>query len=105
MAWSIGANDVATMACTVGSKILTLRMAIVIAAIFEASGAPASGQVTNMIRDGLIDLSPIHHQVDVFITGMFAALLSASTCCLWPHLVAGPFPPLTPSLALSLGLA
>lgn len=81
MAWAIGANDVANaMACTVGSNILTLRGAIIVAGCFEAAGALlASGQVTNMIREGIINLNSPELSVDVFITGMLASLLAAST--------------------------
>ena len=61
MACAVGANDVANaMASTVGSKILTVGQAVAIAAVFEASGAFfASGQVTNVIRGGVIDTSSL----------------------------------------------
>ena len=48
MAWGIGANDVANaMATSIGSKALTIKQAILIAAVFEFAGAfLAGGQVT-----------------------------------------------------------
>lgn len=81
MAWAIGANDVANaMASTVGSRILTVRQAIFIAAIFEAAGALlASGQVTNMIRGGLVDVALFQDQPELFICGMLSALMAAAT--------------------------
>lgn len=81
MAWAIGANDVANaMASTVGSKILSIRQAVLLAAVCEALGAMfASGEVTNMIRFGIVDLMWFENQPLVFVIGMLAALLSAST--------------------------
>ena len=55
MAWGIGANDVANaMATSVGSKAITIKQAIVIAAIFEFLGAfLAGGEDTATIRKGI----------------------------------------------------
>ena len=40
MAWGIGANDVANaMATSVGSRALTIKQAILVAAVFEFAGA------------------------------------------------------------------
>ncbi len=80
MAWGIGANDVANaMGTSVGSGAITVRQAIVIAAIFEFSGALiAGGNVTNTIRNGIIDSSVMVGQPEILVLGMLAALLAAA---------------------------
>ncbi len=79
MAWGVGANDVANaMGTSVGSKALTVRQAVVIAAIFEFTGAYlAGGQVTETIRKGMIDSEVLAGSPDLLVFGMLAALLAA----------------------------
>ena len=85
MALNIGANDVANnVGPAVGSKALTLGGAILIAGIFEASGAfIAGGDVVGTIKKGIIDIDAFGGDVDSFIWAMMAALLSAG---LWLNL-------------------
>jgi PiT family inorganic phosphate transporter len=92
MAWGIGANDVANaMATSVGSRAITVKQALIIAAIFEFAGAVlAGGQVTSTIRKGIIDQSMLADTPELFIFGMLASLLAAGTWLLiassrgWP---------------------
>ena len=79
MAWGIGANDVANaMATSVGSGAITIRQAIIIAAVFEFTGAVlAGGQVTATIRKGIIDVSSLGGTPELLVYGMLAALLAA----------------------------
>ena len=92
MAWGIGANDVANaMATSVGAKALTIKQAIVVAAIFEFLGAVlAGGEVTSTIRKGIIDASLLSSTPETLIYGMLASLLAAGTWLLiasrngWP---------------------
>ena len=81
MAWGIGANDVANaMATSVGSKALTIKQAIMVAAIFEFLGAVlAGGEVTSTIRKGIVDADLLAGTPELLIYGMLAALLSAGT--------------------------
>ena len=80
MAMNIGANDVANnVGPAVGSKAMTMTMAIVIAAIFEAAGALiAGGEVVKTIKKGIIDISAFGGNADPFIWAMMAALLAAA---------------------------
>ena len=92
MAWGIGANDVANaMGTSVGSGALTLKQAIIIAAVFEFLGAfLAGGEVTSTIRKGIIDPALFEAIPDKFVLGMLSALLAAATWLLvasnrgWP---------------------
>jgi len=92
MAWGIGANDVANaMATSVGSKALTIKQAILVAAIFEFAGAVlAGGEVTSTIRKGIVDAELLAGTPELLVYGMLAALLAAGTWLLiasrngWP---------------------
>jgi len=79
MAWGVGANDVANaMGTSVGSKALTIKQAIIVAAIFEFAGAYlAGGQVTATIRKGMLDANLLSGQPELLIYGMLASLLAA----------------------------
>jgi len=92
MAWGIGANDVANaMATSVGSKALTIRQAIVVAAVFEFLGAVlAGGAVTSTIRKGIVEADLLAGTPELLVYGMLASLLAAGTWLLiasrngWP---------------------
>jgi len=92
MAWGIGANDVANaMATSVGSKALTIKQAILVAAVFEFLGAVlAGGAVTSTIRKGIVDAELLAGSPELLVYGMLAALLAAGTWLLvasrngWP---------------------
>ncbi|MEO3864320.1 inorganic phosphate transporter [Rheinheimera fenheensis] len=81
MAYGVGANDVANaMGTSVGSKALTIKQAIIIAAIFEFAGAYlAGGSVTSTIRGGITDASFFVDTPELMAYGMIAALLAAAT--------------------------
>ena len=85
MAWNIGANDVANaMGTSVGTGAITLRQAVIIAAIFEFAGAFLVGSsVTNTIRKGVLDPGPFLQDPESLVRGMFAALVGAAV---WLHI-------------------
>jgi PiT family inorganic phosphate transporter len=92
MAWGIGANDVANaMATSVGSRAITIKQAVIIAAVFEFAGAVlAGGEVTKTIRKGIIDASSLAETPEILVFGMLAALLASAVWLLiasrrgWP---------------------
>jgi PiT family inorganic phosphate transporter len=79
MAWGIGANDVANaMGTSVGSGAITIKQAVIIAAIFEFAGAYlAGGAVTATIRKGIVDANLLTGSPDLLVYGMLASLLAA----------------------------
>ena len=81
MAIGIGANDVANaMGTSVGAKAVTVKQAILIAMDFEFAGAYlAGGEVTQTIRNGIIETSLFTHEPQTLVFGMMSALLAAGT--------------------------
>src|SRR5208282_2878785 len=77
-AWNIGANDVSNaMGTSVGSKALTIRQAVIIAAIFEFGGAVLFGShVSETLREGLINPHVFSEHPHVLVNGMLASLLA-----------------------------
>lgn len=78
MAWNIGANDVANaMGTSVGSGALTLKQAVIIAAVLEFSGAFFFGShVSETIQKGIVDAGIFTNPM-IVVYGMLSALLSA----------------------------
>ena len=86
MAWNIGANDVANaMGTSVGSRALTLKQAVIIAAIFEFCGAFFAGDaVTDTVRKGILTVDFADGTVDAVLSqdiafGFIAAMMAAAT--------------------------
>jgi PiT family inorganic phosphate transporter len=80
MTWGVGANDLANaMGTSVGAGAVTVKQAIGIAIIFEFLGAVlAGGHVTQTIRKGIIDPTPIISHPEILVFGMLASLLAAA---------------------------
>ncbi len=83
--WNIGANDVSNaMGTSVGSKALTIRQAVVIAAIFEFCGAVFFGShVSETLQHGLINPQVFADNPSILVNGMLASLLA---CGIWLQL-------------------
>ena len=86
MAWNIGANDVANaMGTSVGSRALTLKQAVIIAAVFEFCGAFFAGDaVTDTVRKGILNVDFSDGTVDAVLSqdiafGFIAAMMAAAT--------------------------
>jgi len=83
MAWNIGANDVANaMGTSVGSRALTLKQAVIIAAVFEFCGAFFAGDaVTDTVRKGIlvVDFETVTDDfANDLMYGFIAAMMAAA---------------------------
>ena len=85
MAFNIGGNDVAnSFGTSVGAGTLSIKQALVVAAVFEISGAViAGGEVTDTIRKGIVDLSGLTVQPLEFVYIMMSALFAAASWLLF----------------------
>lgn len=94
LAWNLGANDVANaMGTSVGSKAITLRQALVIAAVLEFAGAVLFGRaVTTTLATAVVDPDLFLLPPAVYAQGMVAVLLSSGYGCRLPPGGAGRLP-------------
>ncbi|MFL2532237.1 MAG: DUF47 family protein [Candidatus Thalassarchaeum sp.] len=79
MAWNIGANDVANaMGTSVGSRALTLKQAVIVAAIFEFAGAFLAGDaVTDTVRKGILYIDDFDTISPAFANDLMYAFIAA----------------------------
>lgn len=87
MAFNVGGNDVAnSFGTSVGAGTLTMKQALLVAAIFEVSGAViAGGDVTETIRSGIVDLSGVSVDPRDFMNIMLSALSAAALWLLFAN--------------------
>lgn len=81
MAWNIGANDVANaMGTSVGSGALSLRKAVLIAAVLEFSGALLMGtHVTSTMQKGILVANVFQGKDTLLFAGLISSLAAAGT--------------------------
>ncbi|EER05731.1 phosphate transporter, putative [Perkinsus marinus ATCC 50983] len=79
MAYGIGANDVAnSFSAAVGAKSVTLKQAVVLAAICEMVGVIGMGaSVTDTVRKGILNGDYFLYNPDLLMLAMFSALTGA----------------------------
>lgn len=77
LAFSVGANDVAnSFGTAVGSGVVTLKVACVLATVFETLGSVLLGaKVSETIRKGIIDVSMYNGTEHVLMAGSVSAMV------------------------------
>jgi len=90
MAWNIGANDVAnSMATAVGAKAITLRQAVLIAAVLNFLGAVFLGSdVKHTLERGIVNVDKIGDAHSIML-GFLASIIAAAifvTLSTWKEL-------------------
>ncbi|XP_067105833.1 sodium-dependent phosphate transporter 1-B [Osmerus mordax] len=80
LAFSVGANDVAnSFGTAVGSGVVTLRQACILASIFETVGSVLLGaKVSETIRTGIIDVDMYNGSEHVLMAGSVSAMFGSA---------------------------
>uniref|UniRef100_A0A2D4HJN0 Phosphate transporter n=3 Tax=Micrurus TaxID=8634 RepID=A0A2D4HJN0_MICLE len=80
LAFSVGANDVAnSFGTAVGSGVVTLRQACILASIFETTGSVLLGaKVGETIRKGIIDVNLYYNSTDILMAGEVSAMVGSA---------------------------
>lgn len=80
LAFSVGANDVAnSFGTAVGSGVVTLRQACILASIFETVGSVLLGaKVSETIRKGLIDVNMYNNTQELLMAGSISAMFGSA---------------------------
>ncbi|XP_026177289.1 sodium-dependent phosphate transporter 1-A [Mastacembelus armatus] len=80
LAFSVGANDVAnSFGTAVGSGVVTLRQACVLATIFETVGSVLLGaKVSETIRQGIIDVQMYNGSEHILMAGSISAMCGSA---------------------------
>ncbi|XP_029024790.1 sodium-dependent phosphate transporter 1-B [Betta splendens] len=80
LAFSVGANDVAnSFGTAVGSGVVTLRQACILATVFETLGSVLLGaKVSETIRKGIIDVGMYNGSEHVLMAGSVSAMVGSA---------------------------
>uniref|UniRef100_UPI00358F2CF5 sodium-dependent phosphate transporter 2-like isoform X1 n=1 Tax=Myxine glutinosa TaxID=7769 RepID=UPI00358F2CF5 len=80
LAFSVGANDVAnSFGTAVGSGVVTLRQACILASIFETVGSVMLGaKVGETIRKGIVDVDLYNNSAEVLMAGEVSAMVGSA---------------------------